>query len=74
VWYKLHSDHWGEGYATEALNLVLDFGFNNLELHRIQSGCAVDNIGSIKVLEKVGMIRGTRETAVAVKIGLVRQF
>ncbi|UQD57009.1 GNAT family N-acetyltransferase [Flavobacterium sp. K5-23] len=60
VWYKLHSDHWGNGYATESLNLILDFGFNSLNLHRIQAGCAVDNPGSIKVLEKAGMIREGR--------------
>jgi len=60
VWYKLHSDYWKKGYATEALNRVLDFGFNDLELHRIQAGCAVENIGSIKVLERVGMIREGR--------------
>jgi ribosomal-protein-alanine N-acetyltransferase len=57
VWYKLHSDYWRKGYATEALNRVLDFGFNDLKLHRIQAGCAVENIGSIKVLEKAGMIK-----------------
>lgn len=60
VWYKLHSDHWGKGYATEALNLVLDFGFKTLNLHRIQAGCAVENKASIKVLEKAGMIREGR--------------
>jgi RimJ/RimL family protein N-acetyltransferase len=39
---------------------IIDFSFNMLNLHRIQAGCAVDNIGSIKVLEKVGMIREGR--------------
>jgi RimJ/RimL family protein N-acetyltransferase len=57
VYYKLNVNYWGYGYATEALNLVLDFGFKNLKLHRITAGCAIDNIASIKVLEKVGMIR-----------------
>jgi RimJ/RimL family protein N-acetyltransferase len=57
VYYKLNVDYWGKGYATEALNLVLDFGFYNLKLHRIVAGCAIENIGSIKVLEKVGMKR-----------------
>ncbi|MFK7749578.1 MAG: GNAT family N-acetyltransferase [Kordia sp.] len=60
IWYKIHSDYWRKGFATEATNLILDFGFNTLNLHRIQAGCAVDNIGSIKVLEKVGMIREGR--------------
>tara|TARA_R110000868_G_scaffold15443_7_gene70413 strand:- start:945 stop:1493 length:549 start_codon:yes stop_codon:yes gene_type:complete len=60
VWYKLHSDYWGKGYATEALSRVIDFGFKTLDLHRVQAGCAVENIGSIKVLEKAGMIREGR--------------
>ena len=60
IWYKIHSDHWQNGYATETVNLVLDYGFDILKLHRIQAGCAVGNIGSIKVLEKVGMIKEGR--------------
>jgi len=70
VWYKLHPDYWGKGYATEALDRVLDFGFDELKLHRIQAGCAVENIGSIKVLEKVGMIReGHRRKILPLKSG-----
>lgn len=60
VWYKLHSAHWGQGYATEALERILKFGFGELKLHRIEAGCAVENIGSIRVLEKVGMQREAR--------------
>ncbi|EZH72567.1 GNAT family acetyltransferase [Aquimarina atlantica] len=60
VWYKIHSDYWKKGYATESLRAVIDFGFETLKLHRIEAGCAVDNIGSIKVLEKAGMIREGR--------------
>jgi len=61
VWYKLHPSHWGKGYATEALNKILHFVFTELKLHRIEAGCAVENIASIKVLEKVGMIREGRK-------------
>tara|TARA_R110000744_G_scaffold180013_1_gene299008 strand:- start:55 stop:369 length:315 start_codon:yes stop_codon:yes gene_type:complete len=60
VWYKIHSDYWKKGYATEALKAILDFGFDTLKLHRIEAGCAVENIGSIKVLEKSGMVREGR--------------
>lgn len=60
VWYKIHPDHWGKGYATESLNCALDFGFEMCKLHRIQAGCAVDNLASIRVLEKVGMIKEGR--------------
>ncbi|MFB9052483.1 GNAT family N-acetyltransferase [Formosa undariae] len=60
VWYKIHSDYWNKGYATEALKAVIQFGFENLKLHRIEAGCAVENIGSFKVLEKSGMQREGR--------------
>jgi len=57
VWYKLHPSFWNKGFATEALNAVLDFCFNDLKLHRIEAGCATENIASIKVLEKAGFKR-----------------
>ncbi|MFT6336980.1 MAG: ribosomal-protein-alanine N-acetyltransferase [Saprospiraceae bacterium] len=60
VWYKLQPKYWKKGFATEVLAGMIDFGFDSLLLHRIQAGCAVANIGSIKVLEKVGMIREGR--------------
>ncbi|MEO6868993.1 MAG: GNAT family protein [Ginsengibacter sp.] len=57
LWYKIHPDHWRKGYATEAMYYTLHFAFNDLQLHRIEAGCAVENIASIKILDKVGMIR-----------------
>ena len=57
VWFKFDTKFWGKGFATEALKEILNFGFIDLKLHRIEAGCAVENIGSIKVLEKVGMFR-----------------
>ena len=57
IWFKFDPAYWNKGYATEAVNAILEFGFNTLKLHRIEAGCAIGNIGSIKVLEKVGMIR-----------------
>lgn len=57
VWYKLHKEFWNFGYATEATKELLRFGFEELKLHRIEAGCAIENTGSIKVLEKVGMVR-----------------
>ena len=61
VWYKTHLQHWGKGYTTEALKKILDFGFNDIKLHRIEAGCAVENKASIKVLEKAGMTREGRK-------------
>lgn len=60
IWYKLHPDYWGKGYATEAVKGVLEYGFEVLKLHRITAGCAVGNTASIRVLEKAGMTREGR--------------
>lgn len=60
VWYKIHPDHWNKGYATESLRRIITFGFETSNLHRIQAGCAVENVASIRVLEKVGMIKEGR--------------
>lgn len=57
VWFQLDYRFWNNGYATESLRKILDFGFEELKLHRIEAGCAVDNVGSFTVLEKVGMLR-----------------
>lgn len=61
VWYKIHPAHWRKGYATEALSEILKLGFEKLKLHRIEAGCAVNNLASIKVLEKAGMTREGRK-------------
>lgn len=60
VWYKLHPKYWNNGLATEVLKRMISYCFDELHLHRIQAGCAVENIGSIKVLEKAGMTREGR--------------
>ncbi|OYU95499.1 MAG: GNAT family N-acetyltransferase [Bacteroidetes bacterium B1(2017)] len=57
IWYKVHPKHWGKGYATETVTLILGFTFNTLKLHRVTAGCATENTASIRVLEKCGFIR-----------------
>lgn len=57
VWFQFDYRFWNKGYATESLRKIIDFGFETLKLHRIEAGCAVDNVGSFRVLEKVGMLR-----------------
>jgi ribosomal-protein-alanine N-acetyltransferase len=57
VWFKIHKDYWRQGYTTEALTRILKYGFIDLKLHRIEAGCAVENIASSKTLEKVGFKR-----------------
>lgn len=57
VWFKIHKDHWRQGYTTEALTRILEYGFIDLKLHRIEAGCTVENIASGKTLEKAGFKR-----------------
>jgi RimJ/RimL family protein N-acetyltransferase len=55
IGYELAPDHWGHGYATEAARAILEFGFTDLRVHRISAWCVADNVGSARVLEKIGM-------------------
>ncbi len=55
LWYRLSRKHWKQGYTTEAVCAMLSFGFTDLHLHRIAAMCHPDNIGSWRVMEKVGM-------------------
>lgn len=53
--YALNRSHWGQGYVTEAAMSVIDHGFRNLRLRRIQATCFPENTGSYRVMEKAGM-------------------
>ena len=53
--YRFKKNAWGKGYATEAAKHTLDHGFNNLDLKLITGRAHIENIASIKVLEKIGM-------------------
>lgn len=55
--YIVNPSYWGNGIATEVATLLIEFGFDVLKLHRIYATCDPRNIGSSKVLEKVGMIK-----------------
>ena len=57
IYYKLHPEHWGNGYATELSKRLVVAGFEDFELHKIEAGVATENIKSIHVLEKIGMTR-----------------
>lgn len=54
--YWLGVDAWGKGFATEAANAMIDFGFGELGLSRIYAQVLEGNDVSCHVLEKVGML------------------
>lgn len=53
--YVINRSYWGNGYATEAANELLKYGFQTLQLHRIEAHCDIDNLASEKVMKKLGM-------------------
>jgi [ribosomal protein S5]-alanine N-acetyltransferase len=53
--YWIAVDRWNKGFATEASASILDFGFQSLGLHRIESTHFVRNPASGKVMQKLGM-------------------
>lgn len=54
--YWIGKKYWGKGLMTEAVRLILDFGFKELKLHKIYAHCFEENVASAKVLEKCGFI------------------
>lgn len=57
IGYEIAPGYWGEGYATEAAQAMVAFGFEELRLHRIWARCVAENVASYRVLEKIGMRR-----------------
>lgn len=53
--FRFLPEYWGMGLATEASTALLEYGFNELKLSGIIGVAMPENIGSWKVLEKVGM-------------------
>jgi [ribosomal protein S5]-alanine N-acetyltransferase len=54
VGYAMTRTHWGRGYAGEATRRLLEFGFGELGLRRIEAEVDPRNLGSVKVLSRLG--------------------
>ncbi|MDU8502180.1 GNAT family N-acetyltransferase [Pseudomonas syringae] len=53
--YWLGADYRGQGYMSEAAVEIMQYGFKQLKLHRIQSRCLKRNLPSARVLRKAGL-------------------
>lgn len=53
--YRFIQKHWGKGYASEAAAAFVDYGFNVMNLEKINATADPSNGASRKVLERVGL-------------------
>lgn len=52
--YWIFPEHWQNGIASEAMKAVVNFGFNNMGLHRLSAEVEPENTGSVALLQKLG--------------------
>jgi len=57
IGYFLLPEFWGNGFATEIANLLLNICFSILKLHRVSASCNSNNLQSEKIMKKIGMIK-----------------
>jgi [ribosomal protein S5]-alanine N-acetyltransferase len=53
--YRFLPAAWGKGYATESADHTLEYGLHKLKLKSITARAHIENLASLKVLEKIGM-------------------
>jgi RimJ/RimL family protein N-acetyltransferase len=53
--YRFKKQFWGKGYGTEAAAFALKDGFERLHLKKIYAEAYLENKGSIRIMEKIGM-------------------
>lgn len=58
--YILGSRYWGRGFATETARALLQYEFEELEVHRAFADVDPENTGSVRVLKNLGMQREAR--------------
>jgi RimJ/RimL family protein N-acetyltransferase len=57
IGWSLRADHWGQGYATEAATAMLAIAFERFELALVYSQTSERNLGSWRVMQRLGMTR-----------------
>lgn len=52
IGYRFRKKYWGKGYATEVTQFLIDYAFNSLKLPLITADVNIENLASVRVLEK----------------------
>lgn len=56
VGYDIARQYWDNGYATEVLKAIVEFGFLRMNLNRVEADVVDGNTASMRVLEKIGFL------------------
>ncbi len=54
IGYELSKEYWRKGIMKEALDAIINFGYDEMDLERIEALCEPENEASIGVLKKIG--------------------
>lgn len=58
VSYLIHPTYQRRGIASEAVGRLIRYAFEELDVQKVSARCAVENIGSERVMQKCGMTKG----------------
>jgi [ribosomal protein S5]-alanine N-acetyltransferase len=72
--YVLSPFYQNKGYMTEALRMVVNYGFDTMKLQRIEAKCEIDNFASERVMQKLGMSFEGRSKAFLKRKGSFRDY
>ena len=57
IGYDLAKQYWGQGIMQEVLEVVIQYGFHNMGLKKIEATVGPENHRSIKLLERMNFVR-----------------
>lgn len=55
IGYRFVPEYQGQGYAVEAVSLMVDWLIKDIGVHKIVAKCDPENVASVRVMEKLGM-------------------
>ena len=73
--YWLGEDYWGCGYALEAAQKIIDYGFDSLGAALITANCYLENERSLRLLSRLDFVlEGTLHCAELLQTGEMRDY
>ena len=57
IGFTIAAKHWRKGYISEVTPCLLEYLFEDMDIHRVVADCDVDNVASYRTLEKIGFRR-----------------